>query len=177
MKHLQKFETFSVELNENIFQDGFNAIKSKISKWKDNKIVSYFNQGLDFVKNNPNDPKVKQVVDAIGNLPENEKTKITAIINDPNGTYNKIIANAGSIQESAVSNGIGNFVIKILGLGAIFAPIVNLVLAIARTSFSTAGSLYNTPTSHMSGPTMATIFVMIGIIVGGFLLVLSSEKR
>lgn len=176
MKHLQKFETFSIELNENIFQDGFNAIKSKIANWKDSKIASYFNQGLNYVKNNLNDPKVQQMVDAIGNLPENERMKLQTIVNDPNSAYNKINAGANSIQE-AVSVDIEKGILKIFGWGLILAPIVNLGLAIAKTTFQTAGSAYNTPTSHWSGPAMATIFVCVGIVVGAFLNWMADQRR
>jgi hypothetical protein len=176
MKHLQKFETFSIELNENIFQDGFNAIKSKITNWKDN-IVSYFNQGLNYVKNNENDPKVQQMVDAIGNLPENERIKLQTIVNDPNGTYNKINAGANTIQEAAVSVNIEKGILKILGWGAILAPIVNLGLAIANTTFHTAGSAYNTPTSHLGGPALATIFVCVGVVVGAYINWVADQKK
>lgn len=172
MKHLQKFETFSIELNENIFQDGFNAIKAKI---KGSKIATYFNQGLDYVKNNPNDPKVQQIIDIIGDLPENERMKLQTIVNDPNGSYNKIIASDNSIQETATID-IKKGVLKALGWGVIFAPIVNLGLAIAKTTFPITGSAYNIPVSHLGGPALATIFVCIGIVVGGYLNWMANQR-
>lgn len=175
MKHLQKFETFSIELNENIFQDGFSIIKSKIANWKDN-IVSYFNQGLNYVKNNQNDPDVQEIVDAIDNLPENERMKLQTIVDDPNSAYDKIKVGANSIQESVSAN-IEKGMLKILGWGAILGPIVNLGLAVANTTFLTAGSAYNTPTSHMGGPAMATIFVCIGVVVGAYLTWVADQKK
>ena len=172
MKHLQKFETFSIELNENIFQDGFNAIKSKI---KGSKIASYISQGLDYVKNNSNDPKVQQIVDAIDNLPENEKMKLQTIVDDPNGTYNQIVA-GGSIQE-AVSIEPKKVLLKSLGWGSIFGTIINLGLAISNTVYPVAGSAYNFPSNHLGGPALATVFVCIGVVVGAYLNWLADQKK
>lgn len=173
MKHLQKFETFSIELNENIFQDGFNAIKSKI---KGSKIASYISQGLDYVKNNSNDPKVQQMINAIDELPESEKMKLQAIANDPNGAYNKIVASDNTIEEAATIDAKKGF-FKALGWGAILGPIINLGMAIANTTYFTAGSAYNTPASHLGGPTLATIFVCIGVVIGGYLLAVADKKK
>lgn len=173
MKHLQKFETFSIELNENIFQDGFNAIKSKI---KGSKIASYISQGLDYVKNNSNDPKVQQMINAIDELPESEKMKLQAIANDPNGAYNKIVASDNTIEEAATIDAKKGF-FKALGWGAILGPIINLGMAIANTTYFTAGSAYNTPASHLGGPALATIFVCIGVVIGGYLLAVADKKK
>ena len=79
MKHLQKFESFTNDIiNENIFQNAYNKIKSKIASWKDSKIKEYFNQGINIFQKTKDTTEGKNIIEKLKVLPENEKAKLNA---------------------------------------------------------------------------------------------------
>lgn len=177
MKHLQKFESFTNDIiNENIFQNAYNKIKSKIASWKDSKIKEYFNQGINIFQKTKDTTEGKNIIEKLKVLPENEKAKLNSIVNDPNGLYNKLVTNQSTVTEASDFDTVKNFLAKVIGGSVFIGSIANWIFSIVNTHFPTAGSAYNIPTSGM-GLTFATIVMMIGFVVGAMLYIGSSEEE
>lgn len=126
MKHLKKFEAFTI--NENIFQDAFGFIKQKISNWKD-KFTQPFNTAVDYINSNLNKPEIQVAIDAINELPELEMAKINNLINNPDKLHNNMIY-AEEVKEAFSINidNIKNLGTKILGTGIWAIPAVITVI-------------------------------------------------
>lgn len=177
MKHLQKFESFTNEMiNENIFQNAYNKVKSKIAAWKDSNIKEYFNQGINIFQKTKDTTEGKNIIAKLKELPENEKAKLNAFVNDPSGLYKNLVTNQATVTEAVNFDTVKKFLGKLVGGGVFIGSIANYIFSIVSTNFPTSGSAYNF-SANGGGLAFATIAMMLGFIVGAMLYIGSSDSK
>jgi hypothetical protein len=164
MKHLKKFETFTI--NENIFQDAFGFLKQKISNWKD-KYTQPFNAAVDYVNSNLNSPEIQAAITAINDLPESEMENIYNLINNPNKLHNNMV-NAEEVKEAFGIDNIKNLGSKILGTSVWAIPAVITVIKIFME--------HNGPGNYTQGQGTAAYY-LIATIAGIFIAICIAAKR
>lgn len=176
MKHLQKFESFTNEMiNENIFQNAYNKVKSKIAAWKDSNIKEYFNQGINIFQKAKDTTEGQNIIAKLKELPENEKAKLDAFVNDPSGLYKNLVTNQATVTEAVNFDTVKKFLGKVVGGGVFVGSIANLIFAFVNSNFPTSGSAYNF--SANGGIAFATIVMMFGFVVGAMLYIGSSDSK
>lgn len=178
MKHIQSFESYN--LNENIFQDAWNSIKSKVNNWKNKAAASYTNKALEIINKSPElQEKIKNAQEKIAKMGNNnlaniEKSPDTFLANIENDNNVKSLINKTTqtvesrrykLNENFLDkvNNILPYILK--GMG-ITTAISSVLLPIITDTVNAYGT-----------PEPKNILIMLtGIIVGVILCVIKPTK-
>jgi len=176
MKHLQKFDSFSNELNENIFQDSFEWVKSKLKNLKQN-ISSMVIEGINIAKENASKPEIQELVVSMSNLSEEDKAKMDNLVQKPELLNGIVDGVEGEVMEGVNFDKVKNGLLKFGAYSAIFGSVANLVLKIVNTPFL-QDSMYRIGGSDfLQSNTFATLLVIVGLIIGAYLLSLTENDE
>ena len=134
MEHLKTFESFTAEINENVFTDMVSKAKKSISGWVNKKLAEATTKQMDIISKNP---KLQQLVNTLREqmaAAPKEAAILKGLTQDPSKLTAAIEQQGGNLNEALMLEGVNikDVIIKalkVLGIGAAILATIGAIVA------------------------------------------------